>query len=129
MNVNEMALRIRSNWKYKAMLSVVLTFFVWAAYLLLQWHPFFRVTILQPSSLDRMIPFVPSTVYLYESLLILMPIAPWLMKSKAELNQYTKGLLAVSLAGFVFFFTLSHSHHPFDSPPARQFPVQDIDPN
>ena len=103
MNVNEMALRIRSNWKYKAMLSVVLTFFVWAAYLLLQWHPFFRVTILQPSSLDRMIPFVPSTVYLYESLLILMPIAPWLMKSKAELNQYTKGLLAVSLAGFVFF--------------------------
>jgi membrane-associated phospholipid phosphatase len=103
MNVNEMALRIRSNWKYKAMLSVVLTFFVWAAYLLLQWHPFFRVTILQPSSLDRMIPFVPSTVYLYESLLLLMPIAPWLMKSKAELNQYTKGLLAVSLAGFVVF--------------------------
>ena len=50
-----------------------------------------------------MIPFVPSTVYLYESLLVLMPIAPWLMKSKAELNQYTKGLLAVSLAGFVFF--------------------------
>jgi membrane-associated phospholipid phosphatase len=104
MNVNEMALRIRSNWKYKTMLSVVLTFFVWAAYLLLQWHPLFRVTILQPSSLDRMIPFVPSTVYLYESLLILMPIAPWLMKSKAELNQYTKGLLAVSLAAFVFFF-------------------------
>ncbi|MGO9585719.1 MAG: phosphatase PAP2 family protein [Limisphaerales bacterium] len=85
------------------MLSVVLTFFVWAAYLLLQWHPFFPVTILQPSGLDRMIPFVPSTVYLYESLLMLMPIAPWLMKSKAELNQYTRGLLAVSLAGFVFF--------------------------
>ena len=104
MNVNEMALRIRSNWKYKTWLSVVLTFFVWGGYLLLQWHPFFRETILQPSSLDRMIPFVPSTVYLYESLLILMPIAPWLMKSKAELNQYTKGLLAVSLAGFVFFF-------------------------
>jgi hypothetical protein len=103
MNVNEMVIRIRSNWKYKTMLSVVLTFFVWAAYLLLQWHPFFRVTILQPSGLDRMIPFVPSTVYLYESLLMLMPIAPWLMKSKAELNQYTKGLLAVSLAGFVFF--------------------------
>ena len=46
MNVNEMALRIRSNWRYKTMLSVVLTFFVWAAYLLLQWHPFFPVTIL-----------------------------------------------------------------------------------
>jgi len=85
------------------MLSVVLTFFVWAAYLLLQWHPFFRVTILQPSGLDRMIPFVPGTVYLYESLLLLMPIAPWLMKSKAELNRYTRGLLAVSLAGFVVF--------------------------
>jgi membrane-associated phospholipid phosphatase len=104
MNVNEMALRIRSNWKYKVTLSVGLTFFVWAAYLLLQWHPFFRVTILQPSKLDQMIPFVPSTVYLYESLLLLMPIAPWLMKSKAELDQYTKGLLAVSLAGFAFFF-------------------------
>jgi len=103
MNTNELVLRIRANWRYKTMLSVVLTSLVWTAYLLLQWHPFFRVTILQPSGLDRMIPFVPSTVYLYESLLLLMPIAPWLMKSKAELNQYTKGLLAVSLAGFVFF--------------------------
>jgi membrane-associated phospholipid phosphatase len=103
MNVNEMALRIRSNWRYKTMLSGVLTFLVWATYLLLQWHPFFHVTILQPSGFDRMIPFVPSTVYLYESLLLLMPIAPWLMKSKAELNRYTKGLLAVSLAGFVVF--------------------------
>jgi hypothetical protein len=103
MNMNEMLLRTRSNWKYKTTLSVVLTFLVCAAYLFLQWHPFFRVTILPPSGLDRMIPFVPSTVYLYESLWLLMPVAPWLMKSKAELNQYTKGLLAVSLAGFAFF--------------------------
>lgn len=86
------------------MLSVVLTFLVWAAYLLLQWHPLFRVKILQPSTLDRMIPFVPNTVYLYESLLMLMPIAPWLMKSKFELNRYAQGLLAVSLAGFAIFF-------------------------
>jgi membrane-associated phospholipid phosphatase len=103
MNVNEMILRIRSNWTYKITLSVVLTFLVWAAYLFLQWRPFFRVKILSPSELDRMIPFVPSTVYWYESLWLLMPIAPWLMKSKAELNQYTKGLLAVSLTCFVVF--------------------------
>jgi membrane-associated phospholipid phosphatase len=104
MNAHEMAIRIRANWKYKAMLSVGLTFLVWAAYLLLQRHPWFRVKILQPSMLDLTIPFAPNAVYLYESLLMLMPIAPWLMKSKVELNRYTQGLLAVSLAGFMIFF-------------------------
>ena len=111
MNFDEIVLRLRSNWRYKITLSVALTFLIWTAYLLLQRHPFFQVTMLQPAGLDRMIPFVPGAVYLYESIWLLMPVAPWLMKSKAELNGYTKGLMAVSLTGFVIFF-----FHPTSCP-------------
>ena len=104
MNMNEIVLRIRSNWRYKTTLSVALTFPILTTYLLFQRHPFFQVTILQPAGLDRMIPFVPGTVWLYESIWLLMPVAPWLMKSKLELNRYTMGLVSIALVCFSIFF-------------------------
>ena len=103
MHADEMALRIRANLGLKVVLGIVLTGGIWATYLWVQRHPFFPVTAMQVTRLDRMIPFLPGTVYLYESLWLFMPIAPWLMLSRDDLVRYTQALTLVSLAGFAVF--------------------------
>ena len=103
MNADEIASRVRSNLRLKLALSAVLTSGIWTTYLFLQRHVLFPVTAMHPTALDRMIPFAPGTVYLYESLWLIMPIAPWLMMSREELIRYTQGLLLVSLIGFAVF--------------------------
>jgi membrane-associated phospholipid phosphatase len=104
MNVDEIIHRIRANMGQKIVLSFALSIYFCTAYYLLQRHPLFPMTAIKALWLDRMIPFVPGIVYLYESIWLLTPIAPWLMTTKAELNGYTQGLVAVSLMGFVVFF-------------------------
>ena len=103
MNSGEIAVRIRSNLGLKVVLGLALTVGVWGTYLFLQRHPVFPVTTLKPSGLDRMIPFAPGAVYLYESIWLLMPIAPWLMASRGDLLRYTAGLGLISLVGFTVF--------------------------
>ena len=91
-------------WDKRLCSSFALSIYFCAAYYLLQRHPLFPMTAIKALWLDRMIPFVPGMVYLYESIWLLTPVAPWLMTTKAELNGYTQGLVAVSLMGFVVFF-------------------------
>ncbi len=62
-----------------------------------------------------MIPFLPGSVYLYESLWLLIPVAPWLMESKDDLVSYSKSLVVISLVGFcIFFFYPTSSPRPRD---------------
>jgi len=102
MNPAEIASRIRSNLALKIVLGLVLTG-VWPTYLYIQRHPLFPVTAMSATWLDRTIPFSPGAVYLYESLWLFMPIAPWLMMSRAELARYTEGFALVCLVSFSFF--------------------------
>lgn len=105
MSLNEIILRIKSNHALKLMLSVILTGgFPLIYFGLLQSHQMFPVRIMPVSWLDRMIPFVPDTVYLYESIWLLMPIAPWLTKTRNELNAYWIGFAVMSIVGFSIFF-------------------------
>ncbi|MEJ2110679.1 MAG: phosphatase PAP2 family protein [Acidobacteriota bacterium] len=67
-------------------------------------HQMFPVTTMQISWLDQWIPWFPSAVYLYESIFLLMPIAPWLTVTKSELNAYCIGFIFMSLVGFCIFF-------------------------
>jgi membrane-associated phospholipid phosphatase len=101
--IGEIRLRVRANLALKIALSIVLSPGIFGIYLFLQRHLVFPVTTLSPTWLDRMIPFAPGGVYLYQSIWLLTPIAPWLMSSKAELVQYTRGLISISLLAFVVF--------------------------
>ncbi len=103
MHGEQIRLRIWASFWRKIALSLVLGSGVWTAYLLIQRHPVFPVTAMNPTWMDRAIPFVPSSVYMYESIWLLMPIGPWLMKSKEELNRYINGLLLITLAAFAVF--------------------------
>lgn len=104
MSGSEIILRLTSNWVLKLVLGSGLIVMFAVLYFLPQRYPIVPVTVLQPMRVEHMIPFMPNTVYLYESICLLMPIAPWLMKTKEELNQYSKGLLLMSGVGFCFFF-------------------------
>jgi membrane-associated phospholipid phosphatase len=103
--------------RQKVVLSFVLTIGIWTTYLALQRHPVFPATAMQPTWIDRSVPFLPGAVYLCESIWLLMPIAPWLVDSKAELNRYAVGLVLIALASFaVFFFHPTLVVRPSDLP-------------
>ncbi|HUJ71964.1 MAG TPA: phosphatase PAP2 family protein [Verrucomicrobiae bacterium] len=93
-----------THWRTKLLLAIGLTVGFCAGYLLLQRHPWRPVTPMKLRALDQMTPFVPSAVYIYESLWLLMPVAPWLMRSRADLNRYAAGVIAITLAGFLTFW-------------------------
>lgn len=101
--MNDIVLRINLNIKLKIKLTFILTFAVYSLYLFIQRHPLFPVTVMNLTAIDIMIPFVPEAVYLYESIWFLMPIAPWLMKSKKELYQYVQGIIFISIICFSIF--------------------------
>lgn len=120
MNVEEVSLRIRSHLRLKVALSLVLTAGVWGLYLCLQRHAVFPVTSVKGGWVDRSIPFVPGAVYLYESIWLLMPLAPWLMKSREALYGYSKGITAIAAASFaIFFFFPTSCPRPKDFPSAN----------
>lgn len=96
----------------KAVLGSALTLMFAVLYFFPQRYPLFPATVMQEMWIDRMIPFMPGSVYLYESLFFLVPIAPWLMKSKNELVFYSLGLVLMSCVGFCFFF-----FYPTSMPP------------
>lgn len=104
MHVNEIVARVKSHWQLKGVLSLVFTVACCVLYLSLQRHPMFPVVEAKAIWLDGLIPFVPDSIYLYETLSLLTPIAPWLMRSRDELNRYCKGLLIIMAIGFGTFF-------------------------
>lgn len=103
MGADEVITRIKSHWKMKLALSTGVSTVFTAIYLLLQWITLFTVTPVKSTGIDRMIPFVPGAVYLYESLWLMMPIGLWLMRSKDELGRYAKSFFLISLVSFSFF--------------------------
>lgn len=61
------------------------------------------VTWIPASALDRAIHFSEASVWLYQSLYLLMPVAPMLMIHAAQLRRYALGMAAMSLGANVVF--------------------------
>ncbi len=115
MTANEIFLRIKSNWKRKAVLSVVLTNVFTAIYLFLQRFPLFPAVEAPAVGLDELIPFMPDAIYLYETLLLILPVGPWLMKSKDDLARYVASFVLIAIGGFlVFVFFPTSNPRPED---------------
>ena len=95
--------RIRAEWRVKLLLALILPTVFCVGYFTLQRVVLFPVQTFRETPLDLAIPFEPAWVYVYQSIYLLMPIAPWLSTSRRELANYTKGLLILSAAGFLTF--------------------------
>lgn len=104
MSTGALAARLTANWQLKASLTLGMPAAFLACYLSLQRYPLFPATPVRELWLDRIIPFWPNTIYLYESMWLLMPIAPWLMRSREQLIRYCRSIAAVSAVGFCVFF-------------------------
>jgi membrane-associated phospholipid phosphatase len=97
--------RLKSEWALKLILLFVLNFWVYAPYLFLQRHHFSPTTTMPLSFCDRLIPFLPQTVWIYLSIYFLMPIGPFLMNKRQQILHYALGIILISLfADIIFLF-------------------------
>src|SRR5690348_15731562 len=100
----ELGQRLRARLGLKLALTVVLNLCFYLPYGLLQRHPLFAPTQMQPGFLDNLFPFFDGAVWPYFSLFLLMPIAPLLMRRPAQLLRYGAGILLIEFVAYVIFF-------------------------
>jgi membrane-associated phospholipid phosphatase len=84
-------------------------------------HPFFPVTIIPVTAVDRMVGFWPEMLPLYVSLWVYVTIPPMFLKNRRELGSYGLAVIGLSVIAFVFFlfwptalpkFEMDWSQHP-----------------
>jgi membrane-associated phospholipid phosphatase len=73
------------------------------AYFWILRHPFFTVTRMPLTALDRAIGFRPETLPIYLSLWVYISLGPALLRSGRELASYGAAALALSLTGLGIF--------------------------
>ena len=95
--------RLQVAWRLKAALTLGLTLFFCAGYFGLQQVRFFPPHPLGFWWPDRWAGFDPGWVWVYQSIYLLLPVAPWLAASEEELRRYARGFVGLSLASFAVF--------------------------
>jgi hypothetical protein len=98
-----LAERLAAHWRFKLLGGGVIVVAFFAGYALLQRFPLFAVTEMPTTGLDRLVAFRPEAVFIYLTLWLYMPISPWLLDDRRELNAYCLGLLAVLGVGLGAF--------------------------
>ena len=78
--------RLKAHWRFKLIAGaiIIIAFFI-GYFLLLSFH-IFPVREMPTTALDRLIAFQPGALPLYLSLYLYLPIAPWLLEDKRDLN-------------------------------------------
>ena len=99
----EIAIRLKAFARLKLVLLVLLNVIVFAPYHFFQQHQFFPTTVVQPSFVDRLLPFLEWSVIAYLSIYILMPIGPFLMKQRGEIVRYSVGVVSIGIVADVVF--------------------------
>ena len=98
--------RLGSHAGLKAAMMIALPILFHVGYVGLQKVSLFSPRTLPLSWLDRSIGFQPDWVYIYLSLYLFLPIAPWLAVRRADLIRYIHGflwLIGISFIVFLFF--------------------------
>lgn len=113
--------RVRKFWFIKMTGTTlgISAFFV--AYFWVLQHPFFPVTIMPVTALDRWVAFRPEAFFLYVSLWLYVSLGPALLKDGREVAAYGVATLLLSVLGLGIFmlwptavpaFALDWSAHP-----------------
>ena len=95
--------RLVRHGRRKLVLLAVLPALFCLGYFTLQHVTLFAPTTFPLTALDRAIEFAPHWIYAYQSLYLLMPIAPLLATRRAQLDRYTEGFWWLAAAGFLIF--------------------------
>jgi membrane-associated phospholipid phosphatase len=94
---------LTAEWRFKAGLTIVLTLFFCVPYFTVQRLTLFPVRTLALSSIDESVAFDPAWVWAYQSVYILITLVPWLLTSRAQLERYARGFMALSVFSFACF--------------------------
>lgn len=95
--------RLRTLLAQKLWMALGLNLLVCIPYFGLQHFVLRPVNWILASALERAIPFSPAAVWLYQSLYLLMPVAPMLMIHAGQLRRYALGMASMSLGANVVF--------------------------
>lgn len=98
-----MGRRIATLWWLKMPGTMVGIAGFFAAYFWVLRHPFFPVTVLPPTVVDRWIPFSGWMLWVYLSLWFYVGLLPALLKNPRELVAYAGRALVLSAVGLAIF--------------------------
>jgi membrane-associated phospholipid phosphatase len=113
--------RVRLLWVSKMFATTlgISAFFV--AYFWILRHPFFPITIMPITAIDRLVAFRPEALPLYASLWLYIALPPALLKDGREVRSYGLAAFALSVIGLSIFlvwptaapeFEIDWSQHP-----------------
>jgi membrane-associated phospholipid phosphatase len=94
--------RVKTHLKFKLALSFCLAVFFTVPYFTLQYVVLLPVRTLG-TAIDDAIAFDPRWVWVYQSVYLLVGMAPWLSADRAELARYARGFVLLSSVGFACF--------------------------
>jgi membrane-associated phospholipid phosphatase len=118
------AMRLRSQWPLKLCLLLALNLLIYGPYLYLQRHQFFPATTVQPTALDRSLPYWGQSVWIYLSIYLLMPVGPFLMNRRNQLWCYAAGVILIGVvADIVFVFWPTVCPRPDISEPTAAYKI------
>lgn len=98
--------RVSCHGRFKLLILLILPAVFACGYFPLQQAPLFPPRSFELSAIDRLIAFEPRWIHVYQSLYLLMPLAPLFVARRDALKSYVRGFLwlcAVSFLIFVFF--------------------------
>ena len=92
--------------RLKVRLTILLTLFFCVPYVTFQHVLSLDAGRLPLSAIDRAVPFMPSWVWVYQSVYVLMYGVPWCAVSADDLRRYARGFVMQATIGFLFFLLL-----------------------
>lgn len=108
--------RLVAHFGLKSALTLLLPVLFCAGYFSLQRFTIFEPRQLPLSWIDRAVEFDPEWVYVYQSIYLFMPVAPWLASRRADLVRYARGFAWLSAISFIVFLCFPVAGPRPDSP-------------
>jgi membrane-associated phospholipid phosphatase len=100
----EVAARLKAHWRFKLMATVIMTMGFFSCYFLILYFPIFPVTEMPITVIDRLVGFWSTTLLVYITLWIYIPLSSWLLNDKRELIAYSTALTGLGAVGLAVFF-------------------------
>src|SRR5262245_12522616 len=91
------------SWRLKLGLYLALSLAFCVCYFSLQRFPIVAPRTLPLTRLDRAIGFHPDAIWAYQSVYLLIPLFPFLARTREQLMQYTRGFAWLCGVSFVIF--------------------------
>jgi membrane-associated phospholipid phosphatase len=96
--------RLKSEWRLKLVLVVVINALFWSGYQMLARYAFFPQRAVPETALDRAVPFQPEPwAWVYLSQYIFTGMLPLLLTSRESIRRYVVSLTLMSASGFAVF--------------------------